>query len=244
MRIIVDQREPIEIMRPLLKEVGFEVEVELLPTADYIIPLDDDNDSRIAITMKSTTDFLSSVSEGHMHSEIEAMLELPDNYIIMLIIWKPTYGWNKAEMMRTREISQTLNLEYISVYNTGNRIKAVELMKKLHHKFTRDRISFPIQFRRRVQLSGNKTTDPVIKLYMNLPGIGEVTARFMKEKYPTISVLISAMKRTRVYNKAKFGTKKSWQERIWYAGITGLGPTLAKEIENIMVGPLKGSDDM
>jgi ERCC4-type nuclease len=249
--IIMDTREPVEIMKPLLEELGFTVSIRELPVADYIIYVPEDGspdmketDKAIAITMKSHTDFLDSLYRGHMHNEIMGMLGLPENYLIMMILWKPRYGLDKTKTIQANEKADMINLEYLPVMKFSNRLRAVEYMSKLYNKYSDRQITFPLQFRRRVELAGSKNIDPILKIYMNLPGVGDLLARAMFEKYPTVVSLLNAMKRTRVYDREKYKSKKAWRTKVWYASIDKMGPTRANDIENVLLGPLPTLDDL
>lgn len=78
---------------------------------------------------------------------------------------------------------------------------------------------------------------------MNLPGVGDLLARAMFEKYPTVISLLNAMRKTRVYDKKKYKSKKVWQKKVWYASIDKMGPTKANNIENVLLGPLSTLDN-
>ena len=225
-------------MVPLLEELGFTTTVTQMPTPDYVIPLK--NGYNIAITMKSYDDFLQSIHSGHMHNEIQNMLSLPPRTLIYLLMWKPNYSYKRQQIAQVMNISDTVNCEYIPVVKAKNRIDSAHLMKKFWLKYIKE--DNPMQFRRRVELSGNKKTDPVTRLYLNLPKIGPVTAKSLKEHYPTMADLVDAVKDTAVYDKDRWKTKKEWRKVLWYTDVENLGPTIAQKVERIMCGDLLNQD--
>ena len=228
--VLMDDREP-PIMQNLLEKAGFAVEVRRIETSDYIV------DDKIALTCKSYPDFVASVYNSHLHNEIYGMLSFPNKYIIALLLWRPDEFDEEDDvsfMTKMNKMADMINAEYIPIFRLKNRQGMVDVMKHLAEKY--DDVEFPIQFRRRVEMAGSVNMDPILRIYMNLPGVGVVTAEAMHKKYPTMMALINAIKATYVYDKAKYGSKKDWRTKVWYADVPHMGEIKAKPIEDLLVG--------
>ena len=226
--VVIDDRELIPVMQIAFENLDFDVQVERLSSADYII------DDKIAVSLKCGTDFIDSVHSGHMHNEIMDMLKLPERYFILLLIWDDgELIDNQTEHMH--KIAETINGQYIPIYWADGRKESVDVMAKLAEKYEKE--SFPLQYRRRVELYGSKHIEPVLRIYMNLSHVGEVTANALFQKYPSLLDLIKDINDTRIYYKEKHGTKEKWlKEIVWYHDVPNLGEKTAKSIERILVG--------
>ena len=75
--IIVDQRERNTELLDTLKEIGFNIDINLIPVGDYIVS------DRVCIERKTVSDFESSIISGRLFDQLE---RLKETYELPLII--------------------------------------------------------------------------------------------------------------------------------------------------------------
>lgn len=234
--IVMDSREPIEVMTPLLQDAGFTVQIATIPVGDYII------DDKLVFSLKSYNDFFNSVKSNHLHNEITEMLGLPDRYFIALAVWRKetgvefTWGHNRKSVKgglhkAVKDRIATLNAFYLPVFEVQERKDVVELMRRWAEKAKDE--EFPYQVRRRVEVV--KVNAPqTLKLYLTFPGVGAKNAQKLYEKFPTIGELLVHIEDSGYYDKERWGSKQKWMKAAWFAG-TGIGEKRALQITEALL---------
>lgn len=235
MKILMDSREPEDIMRPLLEAAGFEVEVTLLEAGDYLLP-----DLKMIWSWKGYLDFLTSVHNDHLKDEIAKMILMGNNYWQGLIVWKknskeqryvPLLTKNKT--IAIKNLVEYYNAMYIPTWDLGTRATGVEVMRRWYLK-SLDR-EFPMQVHRNV-VASDKNLPTMVRMLMGIKGVGEDLALKVYHKYKNIDRLTTSVKDTHIYNKDRWKTKKLWKTQHWYNDIDKLGPDKAERIHKALMG--------
>jgi len=229
MKIIMDQREPAEIMRPLLEKAGFEVEVSILEAGDYFFP-----ETKMLWSWKGYLDFLSSVHNGHLKDEIAKMILTGNDHWQGLIVWKFNdkkqkyiVGMSQRKTIEIKNLVEYYNAMYLPVWDVGTRATGVELMRRWFIK-SLDR-QFPMQLFRNV-VAADKKLPVMVRMLMGIKGVGEDLALRIYHKYKSIDKLSNSVKDSHVYDKDRWKTKKKWNIEHWYHDIDKLGPDKAQRI--------------
>lgn len=242
MQIIVDSREP-DVMVELFAEAGFEVYIEQLPTGDCLV-LGPDDVPVMCFTLKSNNDMLESIYSNHLHNEIFDMLGLDPKIFIGMVLWNEKYiGCRKGSRSRGKFVKarvaervEKINSFYLPIFKVKDRDGAVAVIKKWAERLYDGKIEFPVQYRRKVELVGDKKMDYNRRLFLSLPGIGEGNVDAIMAKYDTIPELIRDIAFSGEYRKYEFDTKKRWREMfLWYRDIP-LGDKSAERIFEIFFG--------
>lgn len=228
MKIIIDKREPIDDMVPLLEKHDFEPEVKVLEAGDYFIP-----EANMVWSWKSHTDFLQSLYNNHLKDEIAHMYEHYDDKWLGLMVWKLkegqkfVYGLSKKKFWRVKSTVEYYNTFYIPTFRVGQRETAVKRMKKYASKM-KDK-DYPIVLTRRVRIKQDNRP-PMILLLQTINGVGEEIATQLYNEFKTVESLMIAIKETHDYSKTEYKTKKEWKKNVWYSDIEGCGKKVAEII--------------
>jgi len=242
MVVIVDSREP-EVMYDLFFDAGFNVFVEELPVGDCIV-LGPEGEPRMYFTLKSNNDMLGSVYSNHLHNEIYDLLQLGNDMFVAMVLWNEKYiGCRKGGKSRGRFVKgqvaeriDKINNFYIPVIKAKDRESAVNVIRKWSQRLYSNDLTFPIQYRRKVQLVGDNKMDQAKRLFLTLPGIGEGNIDAVMAKYDSFYAFAWDVKCTGEYVKAEYDTKKRWREMfVWYRDLP-LGETSAERIFKILFG--------
>jgi len=239
MKILVDHREPEEMVANLSRFPDVEVEVKQLEIGDYVIKRETDGKC-IMWERKSLGDFIQSTFNKHLDDQIYRMyleenvkeiLSVADAFPVLVIENEEgtTVRYDKKIYGALSEHSKTLNFK-IPVFKTKNMINTCEIIVKYSRRFVDDLLDVvkrPIRVR--------DYDDPVVAFYASLPvvGIGETFAKRLAQKYPIPMDFILDVVNATEYSKEECDgiTKKEFENDVaWYRDIKGISSGKAQKL--------------
>ena len=200
MKAIIDTREPPEIVE-LFKKAGFEVESRYLETGDILV-------GKLLIERKTIQDFVGTMKTRRMDDQA-ARLNEAGGIIIIYDNGKSKRWIKKHDWIRKDTKIKHLKM-IVPVFEVKSEEAFLKLIVDLYKKFPEG------AYTRRTEKRIDEK-DPVTRLYLGLPGVGQKSAKLLKEKYPVPYRLFEAMKK---------GTFK----------IKGIGPKTIKGITDLIYG--------
>jgi ERCC4-type nuclease len=207
MKIIVDHREKASGIIKELAKKGFEVEVQQLITADYIVQSQDRNNNKITVGIerKSQVDFLNSIIDKRI---IQQLIYLKENFSVPLLIIegsKNIYTLRNFHPNAVRGMLASIAIDFqvpmIYTKNTRDTASLLEVIAK--------RLEKP-----RSQLSLLKKKKPATLkeqqeyFIESLPMIGPHMAKQLLKEFKSVKKVINAKEKDFIKIK-KMGEKKA-----------------------------------
>ena len=215
--VIVDTREPPEIVRLLREALGDKLVVEqLLEDEDYLI-------GGVSFSRKTYPDFIGSLHSGHIFDELSRLLTHTTK-AKLLIEKGPLNRGGMAQYGMMLQSIDSLN-ESIPVKITDGMTGTVEYLVKMRLRIIKGNFA---AIRRPVVVYGSPSQ--VVAMYAAIPGIGQTTAEEIAEKYPKPADLVAAIRKTYRYNENKWKTKVAWRTKRWDSGVRGVGEQRAEAV--------------
>jgi Fanconi anemia group M protein len=194
--IIVDSRESRSKVPKMLEDFGIKIEFKTLLVGDYLII----GPSRSAcISLKSVSDYLSSIHSGHLSDELYGMSANHNRSILIIHgnldeallyrkIKRETYFSFLAGCV-VREADQGLK-GTVSIFNFNTIYDVPVFMKTLHRMITEDDIvREPIA--KKFKITPEKQRVITIGTF---PHLGEVRAKTLLKKFKSIKNITNATK--------------------------------------------------
>ena len=203
-QIIIDKREEKSGIPKLLKAIGLNCIMKMLPIGDYIVS------DETVIERKSIRDFVASISDGRLFDQCSRLKENFDNPVFIIEGNVDELEYIIESAVPFYGALSRLALEFkIPIVPTSDACHTAKLLTTMCSKKSSDKL-----YLKKVK----KTTDlkkQQIATLCSLPGIGEKFAIQMLEKFETPLQVFAA-------KEAELGK------------IKGLGKTRAKKIKKIL----------
>ena len=182
LRIIVDEREKKSGIPDLLKSIGLQMEIKVLPIGDYIVG------PETIVERKSIQDFMSSVFDGRLFDQCDRLKKHFQHPIILMegnvdeieqIIENPLVFYGAIS---------TVALDFkIPIIPTPNANHTAKLLVSMCSK--RESLKGP--FLKKIKKSNNLQKQQ-LSLLASLPGVGQKLAARMLEKFETPSSVLNS----------------------------------------------------
>ncbi|MBS3076204.1 hypothetical protein J4481_00485 [Candidatus Pacearchaeota archaeon] len=181
-KIEIDYREQNSLVPIKLQTLGFEIEFKELKVADYII-------KGIAIERKTVSDFISSMINRRLLSQLEEMQQYENKLLIVEGIYeKELYAENNggvnANAIRGFLLSIVMKhkIPLIFTKNAEDTAKFISVLSKKKES------ELPLNVKKK-SLDSKEQKQLIIE---GFPGIGPTTARKILEEFGTIKKFINA----------------------------------------------------
>lgn len=205
LRIIVDEREKKSGIPDLLKAVGINTEMRMLPLGDYIVA------PETVVERKTIQDLVSSIFDGRLFDQCTRLKEHFQNPIILM-------EGNVDEIENITEnplvfygALSTIAIDFkIPIIPTPNASHSAKLLVSLSSRKESSKGPFLKKIRKTSDLQRQQ-----LSALCSLPGVGEKTAKRMLTKFGSPSKVFAA-------------------SSTELAKIEGLGGARAKKIKNML----------
>ncbi|MEK6951472.1 MAG: ERCC4 domain-containing protein [Nanoarchaeota archaeon] len=205
-KIIVDYREDKNIVKELYKH-GVDVEIKSLIAADFIMQIKDFNNNvkDLAIERKTTSDFLNSIIDKRILTQLIALKE---NFPLQLLIIEGEeniYQIRNFHPNSIRGMLSSIAIDYqIPILYTKNYRDTAAYLALIAKRLEKPRRSISL-LNKRKPLTLKEQQKYIIE---SLPGIGPSLSKSLLEKFKTVKNVINA-KEEKLQKVEKIGEKKS-----------------------------------
>ncbi|MEK6826453.1 MAG: ERCC4 domain-containing protein [Nanoarchaeota archaeon] len=204
-KIIIDHREPRQLIRELAKDHN--IEIKQLLTADFIIQGKDPEgkDISIGLERKTSSDFLNSIIDKRI---IQQLLYLKENFTSTLLIIEGTENIYKIRNFHPNAIrgmlaSITIDFQ-IPILQTRSYRDTAALINTIATRLEKPKKLFPLLKKRK---------PPTLKeqqglIIESLPYVGPTLAKSLLKKFKSVKNIINASSQD-LQEIEKIGKKKS-----------------------------------
>lgn len=205
-KIIVDYREDKNIVKELYKH-GVDVEIKSLIAADFIMQIKDVNNNvkDLAIERKTTPDFLNSIIDKRILTQLIALKE---NFPLQLLIIEGEeniYQIRNFHPNSIRGMLSSIAIDYqIPILYTKNYRDTAAYLALIAKRLEKPRRSISL-LNKRKPLTLKEQQEYIIE---SLPGIGPSLSKSLLKKFKTVKNVINA-KEEKLQKVEKIGGKKS-----------------------------------
>jgi ERCC4-type nuclease len=196
--LFIDSREPASVQKKVNKiglEYGFVTETKYMDIGDYVF-----EDREIAIERKTTVDFINSVRDGRINSQLNNLEQYSNPYLFISGSFKSLQfvpyvnGWTTSHTVGALcSIVTRYNVKVLQFDTLTQLIHAIFI---IYEKTSQDR-----KIDLHVTKKKYEAFDPNFVIYRSLPGCGEKRANALLELYPQFSGLLKDVKEEKVKTK-------------------------------------------
>ena len=204
--IVVDQREPKEIVRELIKK-QINIELKQLVAADYILQSKDYNNNihTIGIEKKTLNDFLNSIIDKRL---ITQLIALKENFSIPILIIEGSENIYKIRNFNPNSIrgmlaSVAIDFQ-IPILHTQNYRDTASLIAIMAKRLEKPRKNISL-LQKKKPLTIKEQQEYIIE---SLPGIGPSLSKELLKYFKTIKRIINA-KESSLKKVKLIGNKKA-----------------------------------
>jgi len=206
-KVIIDNREKEKSVEDKLRDLGCEIEIQFLPTGDYVL-------GNIGVERKSIADFFSSLETRRIWGQLTTLSESYEKPMLIIeghmhMNWDSktistigkTYKWNPA----TVECIMLAMSRIVYIRQTSSPEHTSHLLYTLAKHEQEKRKRSPI-----IKFKPKATTlkDKQLRVLQSLPGVsGELSNRITQEFLDIKSLFTSSQKRLEIIKG--MGDKKS-----------------------------------
>lgn len=200
LKVFADSREKGSTILKELINLGLSVETKNLDVADYIIS------ERVGIERKDVKDFVNSIIDKRLFSQIKNLKENFSNPLIILEGEEDIYSVRNIHPNAIRGMLATIAISFgIPIIRTKNQLDTAELIKVIA-KREQDAESKDIGVRlEKKPLTTKEQQEFIIE---SLPGIGPSLAKSLLLEFKTVKSLINA-EPEKIQKVDKMGPKKT-----------------------------------
>lgn len=197
---IVDQRERSSKITKHLIELGIEIKTEQLEVADYILS---DN---VAVELKTKSDFVNSIIDGRMLSQLRNMRSSFNIPLLVLEGSEDIYSLRNIHPNAIRGMLSTIAIDYnIPIIQTKNNKDTAELFKVIiDREQNRQFKDFPLRPEKK-PFTLREQQQFIIE---SLPGIGPTLAKSLLREFKSVKNIINADEQ-QLQNTPLVGPKKA-----------------------------------
>jgi ERCC4-related helicase len=205
--VYVDSREGNSGILKKLHDIGVDIKLKSLVTADFIIS------DRIGIERKTTKDFVNSLIDKRIFSQIKDLRENFEKPLIIIEGEEDIYSIRNIHPNAIKGMLAAITISYgIPIINTKNQKETAELIRVIALREQKPNIK---EIGLRLEKKPTSTKDQQEFIIESLPSIGPVTAKNILKKLKSIDKIFSAT-----------------QEEL--TSIDGVGEKRAQEIKRII----------
>lgn len=205
--VYVDSREANSGIVKKLHEIGVNIKLKKLAIADFIIS------ERIGIERKTTRDFVNSLIDKRMFSQIRELRENFEKPLIIIEGEEDIYSVRNIHPNAIRGMLSAITISYgIPIIHTKNQKETAELIKVISLREQKPNIK---EIGVRLEKKPTSTKEQQEFIIESLPGIGPATAKKLLKELNSIE---------KIFNSSKEELEK----------IEGIGEKRAEEIKRII----------
>lgn len=203
-KIIIDHREPKELIRELAKDV--EIETKQIPI-DFVIQTKnkEGKEVTVGIERKTLNDFLNSIIDKRI---LQQLIYLKENFHVPLLIIEGKeniYMLRKFNPNSIRGMLASIAIDFqVPILQTKNYRDTASLIKVIARRLEKPR-SIPSLLKKRKPLTLKEQQEYLIE---SLPGIGPILAQQLLKNFKTVKKIINAPKE-KLQKIEKIGPKKT-----------------------------------
>lgn len=204
-KIIIDHREPKELIRELAKDL--DIETKQLITADYIIQSKNTQGKEITVGIerKTLNDFLNSIIDKRI---IQQLIYLKDNFHVPILIiegHENIYMIRKFHPNAIRGMLASIAIDFqVPILQTKNYRDTASLIKVIAKRLEKPRSIISL-LKKRKPLTLKEQQEYIIE---SLPSIGPTLAKSLLKKFKSVKKVINASEE-KLQKVKKLGPKKS-----------------------------------
>lgn len=204
-KVIVDHREPKELIRELAKDL--DIEKKQLITADYIIQSKNNQGKEITVGIerKTLNDFLNSIIDKRI---LQQLIYLKENFQVPILIIEGReniYMIRKFHPNAIRGMLASIAIDFqVPILQTKNYRDTASLIKVISKRLEKPR-SIPSLLKKRKPTTLKEQQEYMIE---SLPSVGPTLAKSLLKKFKSVKKVLNATEE-KLQKVKKLGPKKS-----------------------------------
>lgn len=199
-KIYADTREATSGILKELTDLGAEVKVQQLNAGDFLVS------ERVAVERKTLNDFISSIIDKRLLSQIKALRDNFERAVLILEGTEDIYSIRKMHPNAIRGMLTTIAVDYgIPIIRTNDSKDTAALLKIMaQHEQRDEEKDFGVRTERK-PLTTKEQQEFIIE---SLPGIGATLAKSLLKEFKTVKNILNA-KDEELQKVDKLGKKKA-----------------------------------
>jgi len=198
--IFADSREGGSRVIKKIKEMGVNIQLKTMTTADFVVS------SRVAIERKTTRDFVDSIIDKRLLSQLKDLKQYYERPLIIIEGEEDIYSVRKIHPNAIRGMLSTIAISYgIPILHTKSPGETAELIKSIAKK---EQNYVKKDFGIRVDKKPLTTKEQQEFIIESLPGIGPSLAKSLLNKFGSVEKIINADQKNLI-NIDQLGEKKA-----------------------------------
>ncbi len=204
-KVIIDNREPKELIRELAKDL--DIETKQLITADYIIQSKNNQGKEISVGIerKTLNDFLNSIIDKRI---LQQLIYLKENFNVPILIIEGReniYMIRKFHPNAIRGMLASIAIDFqVPILQTKNYRDTASLIKVIAKRLEKPR-SIHSLLKKRKPTTLKEQQEYIIE---SLPSIGPTLARSLLKKFKSVKKVVNASEE-KLQKIKKLGPKKA-----------------------------------
>lgn len=180
--------ELVDLVATTAMENGYSVEHDTLTVGDFVW-----HEKSICIEHKSTQDFLSSLTSGHLYSQLRDMSQYRYPYLFIEGAWpyKMIIGHNRLtqKMVAGMICGVMFHFPFVQVFHWQTQTMFAQAVISVRNRADEEGPSVDL-----IKRTPSKTMvdNPNLAAFMSVPSIGKKKAERLLETYPNFSEFLSA----------------------------------------------------
>ena len=181
-KIFADHREKGPIAKELSNK-GIDIELKALPVADYLCS------SRVAVEVKTTEDFVSSIIDGRLLQQLNSLRTHYEKPVVIIQGTIDIYSVRNVHPNAIRGMIATIAIDYeMPIIHTKDEKETAGILTAIA-KREQDKKHDDIQIHNQKPTSLNETQEYVVA---SLPGVEATIAKSLLKKFKTIKKIVNA----------------------------------------------------
>lgn len=205
-KIIVDHREDKEIIKELARQ-GLNIEVKQLLVADFILQTKDvqGNAKDLAIERKSQSDFINSIIDKRLHSQLISLKEFYPLQLLIIEGSKNIFSIRNFHPNAIRGMIASIVIDYqIPIIHTKNYRDTVSFLDIIARRLEKPVRNISL-VKKRKPMALKEQQEFLIE---SLPGIGPNLSKELLKKFGTVKKIVNASEK-KLIKVPKIGKKKA-----------------------------------
>ncbi|MCX6709568.1 MAG: DEAD/DEAH box helicase [Candidatus Woesearchaeota archaeon] len=183
-KMIVDHREKSSSLVRELSEAGIRLQMESLDIADYVLS------SRVAVEIKRVQDFVDSIIDGRLLSQIRSMKENYEHPLIIIEGTEDIYSARKIHPNAIRGMLSTIIIDYaIPIIQTRNFRESAAMLTLIAR---REQIGRENGFSAHAEKRRGSLREQQEYIVSSLPGIGSELSRNLLSLFGSVKAIVNA----------------------------------------------------
>ncbi len=182
--IFADSREGGSKVIKKIKEMGVDTQLKTMTTADFVVS------SRVAIERKTVRDFVDSIIDKRLITQLKDLKEHYERPLIIIEGEEDIYSIRKIHPNAIRGMLSTIAISYgIPILQTKSQEETAKLIKSIAK---REQTDIEKEFGIRMERKPLTTKEQQEFIIESLPGIGPSLAKSLLNKFGSVKKIINA----------------------------------------------------